>query len=878
MRGGCPEIPSELCLFLIREIESARGDAMLRYQNIFVLDWRKLQRGGAMVHLFAGSQRWEHPDGKPSVSLDISRGFDLIDDALFHYLLELGRAGAIEALVGALPSGTFRFGVPTLTDEEKFKVDQDTVRRLHALMGLRNGDDKHKALHDWSKGWAHVVRSSEEVVQEGIGAVQKALSGGTQTLETRLCCMPCPHRTESAEDQAAASDAKATDHAIPLPGEMSEGEAEGAVEDDGGGVGAVQDNEWETPEADDPAFVLSESDKHRIKAENDKWKVIAEGCAEIAHEVVDIPMVEILPMKSAKAIVSALNRFYARLRSWGLPVYRLHSDRARELTDPLVTQWAAHRGIYKTTTVPEQPAGNGRAERLVGKLKQQARALLHSTDAGYALWPHAVRYSCEGLQRAQLHRLGMDVQPLVPFYSLVKFRARTWRDEQWGTRTPRLYATTLVYRNFVPEPEPPQGEASEAEEVLRLPETEGMLKAFQSCGGTALADLLKIAGEEGDTDEHTDEPASQPDARILLEGRRLASISAMREQEQALVKELQAGHVELAMSTAELLEQMDNSVSCIESLLESLSGQTTSEWESEGQSRSDISLRALDAESDVLQTKMVPIAEVAKDIENWKSALSDELSSVTTVHKAGFIISEEEARSLESNPEVEVLRVPGKVVASIKPPFKRKARFVACGNYLTRPKESKSPTLDRHDLYSAGLDSFALRTQLAIGAYKRWHCASLDVKTAFLTAPLQQPRATSKTGKERIVLVRVPRVMVLAGLVPPGSWMRVEGALYGLQESPHSWGNFRDGKLQCLTWRTPSGKKVFLEQCASDVSVWLIKSEGLVVGLCGSVLNQSMPANQVDFAFAVSKLKSAMVEYGFTNGITSSIYFLSIRT
>ncbi|OLQ12847.1 Retrovirus-related Pol polyprotein from transposon TNT 1-94 [Symbiodinium microadriaticum] len=521
----------------------------------------------------------------------------------------------------------------------------------------------------------------------------------------------------SGMPMAAAADAKAHDHAIPPSGEFSEGEADGTAEDDGGGVGSVQDNEWETPEVDDPAFVLSESDKGRIKSENDKWRVIAEGCTEVAHEVIDIPMVEILPTKSAKAIVSALNKFYARLRSWGLPVYRMHSDRARELTDPLVTQWAAHRGIYKTTTAPEQPAGNGRAEQLV-------------------------------------------------------------------------------------------------------------------------------RGEEFGAEEQVQEHALKPEARIILEGRRLASISAMREQEQALVKELQSGHVELAQSTAELLEQMDNSVSCLESLLESLSGQAVSEWESEGLLRSDVHLRALDAEADVLQTKMVPIAEVAKDIDSWKPSLSDELASVTTVHKAGVIISEEEARLLESNPDVEVLRVPGKIVASIKPPFKRKARFVACGNYLTRQKESKSPTLDRHDLYSAGLDSFALRTQLAIGAYKSWKCASLDVKTAFLTAPLQQPRATGKTRKERIVLVRVPRVMVLAGLVPPGSWMRVEGALYGLQESPHSWGSFRDGKLQCLTWCTPSGEKVGLEQCAADVSVWLIKSGGLVVGTLGVYVDDLLVMTQ----------------------------------
>ena len=720
-------VPEHLRARLAPNKPMSPGDAGLNRHSR-----RKLQRGGAMVHVFAGSQRWEHPNGKPSVSLDISRGLDIVDDALFYYLLELGRAGAIEALIGALPSDTFwsrgdkdrsklrdrgvlgRFGVSTLADEERFNVDQDTVRILRfmiladvAMMGLqhRHGDradtrkvdevllvvehpeeavtsdgkaealtlwewpevqdfktrwELHRAsfhqgmlgdpgvrpssiltsssylwerlhllkiphsmleralggsegvqtvyarpvcpewpkglvscireaLHDWSKGWEHIQRSSElRVKRLDHLLANSSLPMGTDTgicvrklskraLEqfrkhclaghrpwrpdcaacldamafckphrrlkhTRVCGMNVdlsgPHRTSHAEDQdiskpryfmvcsyaypvfkASASDVPNRDHAIP---EFSDGEAEGVVEDDGGGVGPVQDNEWETPESDDPVFVLSDGDKRRVKSENDKWRVVAEGCVENPHDVIDIPMVEILPNKSAKAIVSALNKFYARLRSWGLPVYRLHSDRARELTDPLVTQWAAHRGIYKTTTAPEQPAGNGRAERLVGKLKHQARALLHSTDAGYALWPHAIRYSCEGLQRAQLHRLGMDVQPLVPFYSLVRFRARTWRDEQWGSRTSegrlvapctdiskgyvvrvqdagthRLYATTLIYRNFVPEPELPQGEASEepvlqlfttgavvgrpeppgADEVLRLPEVAGVLKA-----------------------------------------------------------------------------------------------------------------------------------------------------------------------------------------------------------------------------------------------------------------------------------------------------------------------------------------------------------------------------------------------------------------
>ena len=215
-----------------------------------------------------------------------------------------------------------------------------------------------------------------------------------------------------------------------------------------------------------------------------------------------------------------------------------------------------------------------------------------------------------------------------------------------------------------------------------------------------------------------------------------------------------------------------------------------------------IALRAaaLAEPEDVLQTKIVPVAEVAANIQRWTPTLGAELESITTEHQAGTVISSEQADRLESNPDLDIVKIPGKIVATIKPGRRQKCRVVACGNYLQRPKERKSPTLDRRDIYSAGLDTISLRSQIATSAHKRWVGATIDVKTAFLTAPYQPPRAQLKEKKKRIVLARVPRVMVLARLVPPGSWIQVEGALYGLQESPKSWGVSRDSKLRALSW------------------------------------------------------------------------------
>ena len=60
----------------------------------------------------------------------------------------------------------------------------------------------------------------------------------------------------------------------------------------------------------------------------------------------------------------------------------------------------------------------------------------------------------------------------------------------------------------------------------------------------------------------------------------------------------------------------------------------------------------------------------------------------------------------------------------------------------------------------------------------------------------------------------------------------MEGALYGLQESPKSWGVSRDGKLKTLSWLC-GGKRVALKQCQSDVSLWLITCEAVTVGTLG---------------------------------------------
>ena len=242
------------------------------------------------------------------------------------------------------------------------------------------------------------------------------------------------------------------------------------------------------PEELPASKALSAAERKRAEDDNKRWATIIAACKSTDYRLIEIPLVEILPCKSTHAVIGALNKFYARLRSWGLPIYRLHSDCAGEFTHSSLRQWATHRGIHVTTTMPESKASNGRAERLIGRLKQQIRALLsgHGLDPG--LWPHAARYANESLQREALKALGHDTKPLIPFYSRVRFRSRSWRDTTWGSRATeghlvapcndisrgyvirvidegiiRFYSTTLVYQGDFMEPVPmPDVEAADA--------------------------------------------------------------------------------------------------------------------------------------------------------------------------------------------------------------------------------------------------------------------------------------------------------------------------------------------------------------------------------------------------------------------------------
>ncbi|CAE7218324.1 RE2 [Symbiodinium natans] len=219
---------------------------------------------------------------------------------------------------------------------------------------------------------------------------------------------------------------------------------------------------------------------------------------------------------------------------------------------------------------------------------------------------------------------------------------------------------------------------------------------------------------------------------------------------------------------------------------------------------------------EVLHTHAVALEEVLRDLESWKPSMKDELGSLLEAHNAISPITYDEVKKLEES-GVNVLWVPSKIVATIKAGTgRKKIRLVACGNFLSREKTRKSPTLSRTDVFTSSLDSLSLRLQLAMASSRKWVLTSVDVKTAFLTAPIGGGRQL------RTIVVKPARVLVEAGLVAPGQLFKVEKALYGLHQSPRDWSISRDTKLCALTWSV-NGETRRLVQSKCDCSIWFIR-------------------------------------------------------
>ena len=109
-----------------------------------------------------------------------------------------------------------------------------------------------------------------------------------------------------------------------------------------------------------------------------------------------------------------------------------------------------------------------------------------------------------------------------------------------------------------------------------------------------------------------------------------------------------------------------------------------------------------------------------------------------------------------------------------------------------------------------------------MGADKGWSVGSLDVKTAFLYAELNEE-------EDGILVVQPPSLLVRMGLVEPGIMWKLKQALYGLRCAPNRWSQARDRVLQYQQVDL-DGKMASMSQCNASQGVWKVIYDNEVVG------------------------------------------------
>ena len=123
--------------------------------------------------------------------------------------------------------------------------------------------------------------------------------------------------------------------------------------------------------------------------------------------------------------------------------------------------------------------------------------------------------------------------------------------------------------------------------------------------------------------------------------------------------------------------------------------------------------------------------------------------------------------------------------------FKPKVRLCVCGNV----EEVKPEMKDANAAETVPVEVLRLMLTL-LATHLSWSALSLDISAAFLNAVL--------TGKE-VILMQPPKSLVKLGLIPEGVWLRAMRAIYGLRQSPARWEELRDSILDGAVLEAAAG-------------------------------------------------------------------------
>ena len=554
-----------------------------------------------------------------------------------------------------------------------------------------------------------------------------------------------------------------------------------ADEEEGVEAGVVEDEEEkELREGDD-----DHGEEEKKKEDEAKEEEVEERQDPVIEVIrVGVP----IPGKTKEVVLEAVAEIYLQLRVDGFFVHSVHTDQGREFVNRDMKAWLRSRGIIHSTNAGEDPKANGRAERAVGEAKSRVRRLLHAGKMDLVWWPMALRFAME---TERLRRRGTSTKRIPGFGDKVIIRRRNWKTkllEPTHEETTYLCPVLDAHGHCVLRGDGKWGIAPYVIKDIQRPQ---------------LDDQQVWIGflEEADRDE-------------MRERRRIRGKQSIRVEEGAemvpLRRLLREEAENLEMDSVKNSRMMFKKLAVIKKIVKGME----------------------EEEQQILQTKIISPNEMVREVHLWDDAIRSEMKSLLEEKQALRMVESEEKKEMErSGRDLEV--VPSKLVITRKAGGRRKVRIVACGNFIPKKEEE--------DLFASGSDAVGVRVALKMAAQSGWEGTSIDIKTAFLNAPLPV-KEIPEGGEEpeTVVLLKPPPLLVKLGYVKEGTWWMALRAMYGLRQSPKVWGDHRDRLLSSMEWRLQE-KTMWLEQAAAEPNMWKVVSEredivplqrGLAIVLC----------------------------------------------
>ena len=226
-------------------------------------------------------------------------------------------------------------------------------------------------------------------------------------------------------------------------------------------------------------------------------------------------------------------------------------------------------------------------------------------------------------------------------------------------------------------------------------------------------------------------------------------------------------------------------------------------------------------DDEVLQTKIISPQEVSRKCSEWLEAVDAEVSSLLEEKEAMEEVSGKKLEEILKGAEqmgVTVEFLPSKLVFTKKPGKKGgrpKVRWVICGNF--------EQVKDGESTYSSGADAAALTLLLVTASRMQWTAGTVDVKTAFLNAVMDQ------RGQQTLILVKPPSLFIEKGYMKVGTYYLPKKAVYGLRRPPKLWGECRDEGLESMEVEVEEspGQKILLEltPLEAEPNLWKIQEK-----------------------------------------------------